>query len=134
VPLVVVDASIAVKWFFREVGSKDAVALRESDSDFIAPELIIAEIGNAAWAKQLRKEIAADDAMFAVQRAPALFAQLVPVVELAESAMHLAMTLRQPVYDCLYLALAQRENVALVTDDEDMFAASRKARIKTERL
>jgi predicted nucleic acid-binding protein len=134
VPHVVVDASIAVKWFFREVGSNDAVALRDSDSDFIAPELIIAEIGNAALAKQLRKEIASDDAMFAVKRAPALFVQLAPVVELTEPAMHLALALRQPVYDCLYLALAQREDVTLITDDEDMFAAARKAKMKTRRL
>jgi predicted nucleic acid-binding protein len=44
----IVDASVAVKWFFREPDSQRAIDLRQGDHDIIAPELIIAEIGNAA--------------------------------------------------------------------------------------
>ena len=44
----VVDASVALKWFKQEGGSDEArtLLLREP---LIAPELILAEVLNAAW-------------------------------------------------------------------------------------
>jgi predicted nucleic acid-binding protein len=134
VPRIVVDASVAVKWFFREVGFERALALRQREAAFIAPELVVAEIGNAAWNKHIRNEINADDAMFAVRNAPLLFTQLVPLTGLSDVAMRFALELRQPIYDCFYLALAQAEQTALVTDDEAMIAAGRKARIDVQRI
>jgi predicted nucleic acid-binding protein len=130
----IVDASVAVKWFFQEIDTAAAVKLREGDATFVAPELILAEIGNAAWKKCLRNEIDKKQAIFTVQRAPAVFSTLVTVSELLEAAMELSIALAHPIYDCFYLALAERENAAIVTADERMFAAARKARIKVRRL
>jgi len=133
-PSLIVDASVAVKWFFREPGSDQAAALQDDDAEFIAPDLVVAEIGNAAWKKYLRKQITAADAIFTVRRAPPLFSSLVSVLELMESAISLSVDLSHPIYDCFYLALAQRENAPLVTADEDMLAAARKAKIKVRRI
>jgi predicted nucleic acid-binding protein len=133
-PNLIVDASVAVKWFFEETGSKAANELRDDETDFAAPDLVIAEIGNAAWEKYLRKEISADDVIFTVRRAPSLFSLLLPVLDLIEPAMKLSIHLTHPIYDCLYLALAQRENGPLVTADEGMIAAARKAKIKVRAI
>jgi hypothetical protein len=60
----IVDASVAVKWFFEEPGGKDALELRGDDVEFAAPDLVIAEIGHAAWKKWRRKEISAHHCCF----------------------------------------------------------------------
>ena len=48
---------------------------------------------------------------------PKFFAQLVPSASLVRSALFLSHRLRHPIYDCLYLALAQREDTRMVTAD-----------------
>jgi predicted nucleic acid-binding protein len=130
----IVDASVAVKWFFEEPGGKDALELRGDDVEFAAPDLVIAEIGHAAWKKWRRKEISAEVAMFAVRRAPLLFSSLVSILDLTGEASALSINLAHPIYDCFYLALAQRENAPLATADEAMIAAARKAKVKVRRI
>ena len=130
----IVDASVAVKWFFEEPGGKDALELRGDDVEFAAPDLVIAEIGHAAWKKWRRKEISAEVAMFAVRRAPLLFSSLVSILDLTGEASTLSINLAHPIYDCFYLALAQRESAPLATADDAMIAAARKAKVKVRRI
>jgi predicted nucleic acid-binding protein len=42
--------------------------------------------------------------------------------------------LRHPIYDCFYLALAQREGASLVTADNKMLGAAKQARVKVRGL
>jgi predicted nucleic acid-binding protein len=130
----VVDASVAVKWVLPEPDSDQAVALRTEEPDVIAPSLVVAEIGNALWKSALRKDLSRPEALDALRIATAHFNRLVGLEDLAADAMALAIDGRQPIYDCFYLALARRENAALVTADEAMIAAAKKAKIKVRRL
>jgi predicted nucleic acid-binding protein len=125
----IVDASVAVKWFFAEPDSQRAIDLRQRDFDFIAPELVVAEIGNAAWKKAIRGQINAADATFAVRQTAQLFSSLITLSSLAEAAMQVAADLRHPIYDCFYLALAVRERAPLISVDAKLQAAAR--RMKT---
>jgi predicted nucleic acid-binding protein len=50
----VVDASVAFKWFAQEDGTYRALELLARDEPIVAPDLIIAEVCNAAW-KSLRR-------------------------------------------------------------------------------
>ncbi len=52
----------------------------------------------------------------------------------AERAIELATALRHPIYDCFYLAVAECQSAPLVTADETMIAAARKAKIKVRRI
>lgn len=130
----IVDASVAVKWITPELGSTAAATLREHDNHLIAPSLVIAEIGNALWKKALRDEIGKEEAVSALRLAVSHFAEFVPSDEFRETALELAIVLRHPIYHCFYLALAERENAPLVTADEGMIAAARKAKIKVRRI
>lgn len=130
----VVDASVAVKWILPEPGSTATAALRRQDMELIAPSLVIAEIGNALWKKVLRGEIEGGDALAAMRIAAAQLSEVMPLGQLAATAIKLAIDLRHPIYDCFYIALAQRESATLVTADEDMIAAARSAKIKVRRL
>jgi predicted nucleic acid-binding protein len=82
----------------------------------------------------LRGNVAGGDATEILRICVAHFERIVPLEELAARASELAIDLRRPIYDCFYLALAQRETAILVTVDEDMIAAGRKAKIKVRRL
>jgi predicted nucleic acid-binding protein len=130
----VIDASVAVKWVLPEQGADRAAALRTTDEDLIAPDLIVAEVGSAIWKRAIGKEISRIQAVRAVDIAARLLTRLVPIAELADRAMALAIDIRHPIYDCFYLALAQRENTAVVTADQRLFAAARKARIEASLL
>ncbi len=116
---VVVDTSIAVKWYLPEKGSEEAARLRTAwetaGSPILMPELVRAEFANAIWShKQLRpeekKEIVSSflDMPF----------EILPVgTELVEKALELAIERDATVYDCIYLALAIFSSSRLVTAD-----------------
>lgn len=120
----VVDASVAVKWVLDEPASERAAALRDSDSDLIAPSLVRAEIGSALWRAALRGDITAPDAARALNLAVGHYARSILLAELADNALELAIELRHPIYDCFYLALAQRERCALITADRRLLSAA----------
>jgi predicted nucleic acid-binding protein len=130
----VIDASVAAKWVLPEQGADRAAALRSTDEDLVAPDLIIAEVGSAVRKRAIGKEISRQQAVRAVDIAARLLTRLVPIAELADRAIALAIDLQHPIYDCFYLALAQRENTAVVTADQRLFAAARKARIEAKLL
>ncbi len=130
----IVDASVAAKWVLWEPGSEEAIRLQQYANELMAPTLVVAEIGNAIWKRAVRDELSTQDAVDALQAAIALYAILVELAELAEAAAKLSISLRHPIYDCFYIALAQRERAELVTADERMATAARKARIKVRRL
>ena len=46
---VVIDASVALKWFVEEQGTDQAAALLAGNDLLIAPDLIVAEVANAGW-------------------------------------------------------------------------------------
>jgi predicted nucleic acid-binding protein len=123
--MIVVDASVAVKWVLPEPDSGLAVALRETGA-LIAPSLVIAEIGNALWKSVLRGDVDKSDAYAALHTAVAHFERIVSIDQLAARALELAVDLRHPIYDCLYLALAERERVPIVSADAKLLSAAKR--------
>jgi predicted nucleic acid-binding protein len=115
--MLVVDASVACKWFIAEANSNDAEALLASGSLLSAPDLIVPEVCNVACLKLRRGEMALDQAAAMVDSLRDLFDELVPSVQLATRAFAIASTLAHPAYDCFYLALAELRGVRLVTAD-----------------
>jgi len=119
----VVDASVAVKWVLPEADSERAVAVRTMDDDLIAPSLVCAEIGSAIWRAALRLDVSAGEARENLNIAMAHYRRIIPLEELADLAIALAIRLRHPVYDCFYVALAERKRCALITADARLVAA-----------
>ncbi len=114
----VVDASIAVKWFVEERGSTAARTVLSKGETLLAPDLILVETSNTAWKKVRRKEMTQEQGEAMVRALPLYFDRLVQSDALVVCAYALANHLNHPVYDCLYLALAELEDVDLITDDE----------------
>ena len=129
----VVDACVAVQWVLEQEFSERAAALRDEEG-LMAPALIAAEIGNAIWKAVRWAGVSPAAALPAMSAALQPFDALIGNELLCARALELSIEHRHPIYDCFYLALAERENAPVVTFDETMIAMARKARIKVRRI
>lgn len=122
---VVVDASVAAKWFLNERGSVEAEDVQRKDEP-VAPDLVVAEVLNTIWKNVRLKRIvpAQLDAVAGVL--PGYFASLVPLHVLSPRAARIAVELDHPIYDCIYLALAERESCLLITADDRLIRKTRR--------
>lgn len=120
----VVDASVATLWVLDQDGSDRAAALRAADA-MIAPSLVAAEIGSALWKAVRRGDLDISDAKAALEAALLSYEALFPLEDMRARALEFAVQLDHPIYDCFYLALAEREQAALVTKDERLLRASK---------
>ena len=123
----IVDASVAVKWVIEEEGS--AMARRLSRIPLEAPDLLLVECANILWKKARLGDLTAAEAKERLERLLRAPVRLAASRDLLTPALELSLELRHPVYDCLYLALAQRRGVPLVTADERLVSALSRRRI-----
>jgi predicted nucleic acid-binding protein len=121
--MLVVDASVAVKFVTQEPGSDEAYRIIVGPEPLIAPDWLLVEAASAMWDKVRRSVLLQAHAERNLELLPNFFARLFPAVELLERAYAMAFRLRHPIYDCLYLALAEQEKAALVTADAKFFKA-----------
>jgi predicted nucleic acid-binding protein len=117
--MIVVDASVAAKWFLPEADSAIALDLRRRP--MAGPSLLTIEIA-AALTKAVRHFGLHEDL---VGRSLASFDRLTvsgaleihPNEPLRDRAVEMSLRHRHPLQDCLYLALAERLECPLVTAD-----------------
>ena len=117
---VVVDSSVTVKWI-NEINEKLLVQADELLADaqagsvnLLAPELSKYEIGNALLNKKL-SFLQAYQSLSTVYQLPITF---VPETEeLANETYRIAQQGSITYYDASFVALAERENAILVTDN-----------------
>ena len=114
----VVDASVVLKWFLPEVHSEAARKLLDASHQYVAPDLLFPEVGNAVWKKMRRGEVSREDAGVLVRDIAAIAVETIAARILFEDACAIALASGQTVYDATYLALAVRLETRLVTGDE----------------
>jgi len=131
--MAVVDANVAIRWFVHGPGA-DRAAPWLGETTLIAPDLILAEAGNALWRYVQSGDLQIEEAASILHRMPDAFARLVPTAELAKDALLLAQELEHPVYDCVYLALAQREGLGLLTLDATLAGLAVRKGLRAELL
>jgi predicted nucleic acid-binding protein len=124
---VVADASVAAKWFIREHDRDAAMALLSSEA-VIAPDWVAAEILNIVWKNVRVGRLERGQIVVVAQTIPLYFSALPSALELAEHASEIALSLDHPLYDCFYIALAERERCDLVTADERLYRKTRRTR------
>ena len=113
----IVDASVALKWFLKDEPHSDAAELLLGDDTLIAPELIVAEVCNAAWLGVRSGRMRQEQVEALAGVLPKFFAELIPIAGLAERAVGISARLDHAVYDCFYLALAEARRAPLITAD-----------------
>jgi predicted nucleic acid-binding protein len=117
----IVDASVAFKWIVAEDDSERAIAWIDA-AELKAPHLLLAEVGNALGKRIRRGQFASPDG--AGEQLGRL-AQIVTIVDetpFISRSLELALALDHSFYDCVYAAMAEARNEALLTADS-VFAA-----------
>jgi predicted nucleic acid-binding protein len=118
----VVDASVAVKWFFTEVHEASALKLFRGH-DLLVPDVFFAEIGHALTKRVQRREAAMTVATAALETLAGMVFQIHPARAIAPLALDLAATFRRSFGDSLYLAVALLRHCPLVTADGPLYRA-----------
>ena len=115
--MIVIDASVAVKWFLPEPMSDAADAILDDDVVRVAPEHILVEVGQAllrAWRANGITLDAVQKAMDAVGEV----VQLTSTRDFATRAVAIAAEASCTNYDALYVAVADTLGGTLLTADD----------------
>ena len=122
---VVVDDSVAIKWFVEEPGSDASQVLLQlfgEQDALVAPGLLWLEVVAVLGKRARTGRVTPEYPRVALQLLRRIPIRIVPDAELLDHAVLLSEVVRHPVYDCLYLALACRLDANLATFDKGLAA------------
>ena len=112
--MIVIDASVAVKWFAPEPGTAEAEALLATDEPRVAPEHLAAEVGQALLRHYREGGVTLDHCREAISQLRR-YVRLFSTEALASEALEIAAMSGCSVYDALYVAAAERWHGVVVT-------------------
>lgn len=122
--MIVVDASLAVKWMLWEADSPEAVNFLDSHGDALAaPELIFVEVAGVIVRQGNQNKALHADALRTLEKWMVAWSDHVlknyrVTQHRLFEASSLALILGHPLKDCLYLALARELGAELATCDK----------------
>lgn len=116
--LFVIDASVVVKWFVPEVHTDAARRWLASSHEYVSPDLLFPEAGNAIWKKVRRGELTAGEGQRLVGDLSGVAVEAIATRGLLSDAHALAVGTGLTVYDATYVALAVRLETQVITADD----------------
>jgi predicted nucleic acid-binding protein len=128
--LLVLDASVAAKWFVvaDEPLKREALDLLarslEGQIEFVIPDLFWAELGNVLCKAVRQGRSTTRDAEESLRKAKGMELLAVSSAELIEEAFDIARRHNRSFYDSIYVALAVSRQATLVTADEKLANAT----------
>ena len=122
----VLDVSAALCWVLPRPASPRAVELRDGYRrgvrDLIAPSIFAAEAASALTKAERQRLIPVGQASVLLADILTTPPAMRPYEPLLARAVDISSLTRSGLYDCLYVALAEREGCDLVTDDQKLVA------------
>lgn len=123
----VLNCSVAVRWLVPQTDSEHAVRVLEQfrvgHLALVAPDAIIPELGHVMRKLVVGKKVDEGRATVFFDRFLSLPIALEPAGLVASDALVLALRYTSTFYDSLYVALARREGVSVLTADQGMVRA-----------
>jgi predicted nucleic acid-binding protein len=117
----VVDSNVAIKWVLPEPDSDKAIRLRDEFRlgihELLSPDVFPVEVAHALARSERRGVILQGEGLKKLNDVLNHLPGLHPYLSLLPRAFAIASSARIGVYDCLYVALAEREACELVTAD-----------------
>lgn len=131
---IVVDASVAIKWFLPEIHTDAAKAVLNRNARLLAPDLIFSEMGNILWKKTRKKELTNVIAHAILNDFKKMPFEIHESEILLDKAWKIASLYDCSVYDSLYVALAETEKSRLVTADKVLYNRLKKTTLEKNLL
>ncbi|MBI9055952.1 MAG: type II toxin-antitoxin system VapC family toxin [Bacteroidales bacterium] len=129
--IIVLDTSAAVEILLKKEDSeKYRSKIAEADA-VIAPELYISEITNVAWKYNKLAGFSHEESYELAQDGINIIDQFINSNDLWKEALREAMNNNHPVYDCLYIICARRNDGILLTKDKKLKQLCKKLQIET---
>jgi predicted nucleic acid-binding protein len=120
----VLDSCVALKWVLPEADSGKAIRLRDEYGngvhELLAPDVFPSEIANGLVSAEHQKRIRTGESAIFLNDVLRAVPALHPSAPLLFRAMEIALSTKQAVYDCLYVALTEAEGCELVTADHKL--------------
>lgn len=117
--MIVVDASVAVQWVVPEASTGLSETLLDR-LDLIAPQLLLVEVADVFRKKLAGQQISPAQALDGLEYVARQVDMRPMSSELVMRAFELAQSLNHPVYDCVYLALAESTHARFATHDLEL--------------
>ncbi len=134
----VLDASVAIKWVLPEADSAKALSLRDDYGkgihELLAPDIFKVEAAHALTRAERRKVLLQGEAINRMVLLMQTRPLLRPFSSLLPRAMDISSQQQIGVYDCLYVALAEREQCKVVTADQRVLALFPAAAVSLDSL
>jgi predicted nucleic acid-binding protein len=117
--VIVIDASVLVKFILKEEGWNKIADFLKAGT--ISVDLVIKETVNAIWKRVMRKEISLEDAKRMFEAMKGILNKAVIIeneMDHIDEAFKISIKQNITVYDSLYIALAKKKKLELLTADE----------------
>jgi predicted nucleic acid-binding protein len=118
----VMDSSVAVKWALAEIDTDRALRVRDDyrvgSIELNAPDVFPVEFVHALTRAERQHRLTPEEGAEFVGDMLSTLPCLHPSLPLLPRAYELSSQMRIGVYDCLYVALAEREQCELLTADQ----------------
>ncbi len=122
----ILDASVALKWFFAETNSSNARNLRDETRsglhESVAPDFFPVEVAHAITRAQRQRRITEQEGSAFLATLYGDMPSLLESVAVLTRAHEISSSARIGVYDCVYIALAEHEGCDFVTADARLIA------------
>jgi predicted nucleic acid-binding protein len=123
----VLDASVGFEWVVPETNSDKAIRLRDDYRnaviELLAPDIFPLEVAHALTRAERQNRITPAQGAQALADLLSLHPQLHPPLPFLPRAYQISSQMRVGVFDCLYVALAERERCQFITADDRLVRA-----------
>jgi predicted nucleic acid-binding protein len=117
--VIVIDASVLVKFILKEEGWNKIADFLKAGT--ISVDLVIKETVNAIWKRVMRKEISLEETKSMFEAMKEILNKAVIIeneMDYIDEAFEISIKQNITVYDSLYIALAKKKKLELLTADE----------------
>ncbi|MGA1801965.1 type II toxin-antitoxin system VapC family toxin [Rhizobium sp. HT1-10] len=121
--MIIVDASVVVKWFIDEEDHLEALELTKMPKKLKAPDIVLPEVAHVLRRKVRMNIISNSQAADALTTLKSTFKNATPSIALIDVAFELSRLMDHSVYDTMYLACALGDKDDVLVTADKKFAA-----------
>lgn len=128
--VLIIDASVAAKWFFNEENGENALSVLGESNQLHAPDFLLLEMDSIIRKWVRRGSVGPEEGSEirdALRRYPI---QHHPFISFLDSAFDISSQTGQSIYDCLYVVLAAILKGRMVTADRRLYDAMKDSPFK----